>query len=157
MKQKILDILDTLKIEYKNYEHKAVFTCDEAHWIDLPGKRVKSLLLRNKKPTQFYMVVIEDSKQLDSKNLRQVLWENKLSFASEQRMVEKIWVKPWHVSPFANINDESRSVKVIFDIELKDELVWFHPGQNDNTVVLNNTWVEKYLQHLGVEFMYLEL
>ena len=157
MKQKILNILDTLKIEYKNYEHKAVFTCDEAHWIEIPWKRVKSLLLRNKNVTQFYMIVIEDCKQLDSKQLRTILWENKLSFASEERMVDKIWVRPWHVSPFANINDEERNIKVIFDEELKGELVWFHPWQNDNTVVLNNDWVEKYLEHLGVDFMYLEL
>jgi len=30
MRQKIFDILDNLKIEYTNYEHDAVFTCDEA-------------------------------------------------------------------------------------------------------------------------------
>jgi len=30
MKQKILDILDMLEIEYTAYEHEAVFTCDEA-------------------------------------------------------------------------------------------------------------------------------
>ena len=104
MKQKILAILDSLNIEYKNYEHKATFTCDEAKWVDIPWARVKSLLLRNKKATKFYMVVLEDNNQLDSNELRKTLWENKLSFASEERMVNTIWVKPWHVSPFALIN-----------------------------------------------------
>ena len=157
MKKQILDILDTLNIEYTNYEHEPVFTCDEAKWVDIPGKRVKTLLLRNKKPTQYYMVVIEDYKKLDSNNLRKTLWENKLSFASEERMVEKIWVRPGHVSPFANINDEDRNIIVLFDRALKWEVVWFHPGQNDNTVVLNNDGVEKFLEEIRVEYRYFEL
>ncbi len=157
MKQKILDILDELKAEYTNYEHDPVFTCDEAKGVDIPGKRVKSLLLRNKHASKYYMVVLEDYKQLDSNSLRHALWENKLSFASPDRMMKKIGLTPWNVSPFANINDEHRDILVIFDITLKWERVWFHPGQNDNTVVLNILWVEKYLEHLWVEFMYLEL
>lgn len=30
MRQKIFDILNQLEIPYTNYEHEAVFTCDEA-------------------------------------------------------------------------------------------------------------------------------
>jgi len=157
MKQKILTLLDYLKIEYKNYEHQPTFTCDEAKWVDIPWVRVKSLLLRNKKATKFYMVVLEDEKQLDSNSLRKLLWENKLSFASEERMVNKIGVKPWHVSPFANINDEDKDITVIFNSSLKNCEIWFHPGQNDNTTVLKNSWVEKFLEHLWVEYIYLDL
>ena len=53
MKTKILNTLDKLEIEYKNYEHKPLFTCDEARNIEIPWVRVKSLLLRNKKATQY--------------------------------------------------------------------------------------------------------
>ena len=157
MKEKILTKLDELEISYKNFEHAPVFSCDEAKSVDVPWKRVKSLLLRNKKATKYYMVVIEDCKSLDSNKLRHELGENKLSFASEERMINKIWVKPWHVSPFANINDEDHDILVIFDKYLKDELIWFHPGQNDNTTVLRNYWVERFLENLWVEYIYLEL
>ena len=61
------------------------------------------------------------------------------------------------MSPFANINDEEKNIKVIFDDALINTLVWFHPCQNDNTVVLNMDWMEKYLEKLGVECMYLGL
>lgn len=157
MKIKILEVLDSLNIEYKNYEHSPTFTCDDAKWINIPWKRVKSLLLRNKKATQYYMVVLEDSKKLNSNELRKILWENKLSFASEERMFNTIWVKPWHVSPFAIINNLEKDVKIIFDSTLKNTQLWFHPGQNDNTTVLNNSWVEKFLIYLWIEFSYLEL
>ena len=157
MKTKILKILDELKINYKNYEHCPVFSCDEAKGIDIPGRRVKSLLLRNKRATKYYMVVLEDDEKLDWKKLRAELWENKMTFASEERMVNKIWVKPWHVSPFALINDEEKDVEVIFNKTLENILIWFHPGQNDNTVVLNMSDVENFLEKLWNKFTYLEL
>lgn len=157
MKEKILSILDKLWIIYENYEHNPVFTCDQAKWVDVPWKRVKSLFLRNKKPDKFYMVILEDYKQLDLNNLKNILNESKLSFASQERMLEKIWVEPWHVSPFALINNLEKDINIIFDIELKSTLVWFHPWRNDNTTVLNITDVEKYLKYLEFDFKYLAL
>jgi Ala-tRNA(Pro) deacylase len=157
MKQKILDILDELKIQYTNYEHDAVFTCDEAKWVDIPGYRVKSLLLRNKKATNFYMIVLPDNKQLDTNIIRSIFDDSKMSFASPERMMEKIWLKPGSVSPFALINNTDRDIRVVFDSILKDELIWFHPIQNDNTVVLNMIDVEKFLSNLSVEYVYHEL
>lgn len=157
MRQKIFDILDTLQIKYTNYEHEAVFTCDEAKWVDVPGYRVKSLLLRNKKATQFYMIVIPDNKKLDTNIIRALFEESKLSFASEERMMEKIWLKPWSVSPFALINNTERDIKVVFDAILKDERIGFHPLQNDNTVVLNMIDVQHFLENIGNEYYYQEL
>ncbi len=157
MRQKIFDILDQLQIEYENYEHDAVFTCDEAKGVEVPGHRVKSLLLRNKKATQFYMVVIPDHKKLDTNIIRSLFDESKLSFASPERMMEKIWLKPGSVSPFALINDEERDIKVVFDQSLKDGLVWFHPLQNDNTIVLEMKSVEHFLENIGSQFHYHEL
>lgn len=157
MKQEIFKVLDLLKIEYKNYEHLPVFTCDEAKWVDVPWERVKSLLLRNKNKTRFYMLVLWDKKQLDSNKLRKIIKENKISFTTKELMNELIWVEPGHVSPFAMINNVDKNIKVLFDIELKDKLIGFHPGQNNNTTVLNITWVEKFLSNLGFEYEYIDL
>lgn len=157
MKQKIFDVLDSLEIEYTNYEHDAVFTCNEAKWVDIPWYRVKSLLLRNKKATNFYMIVLPDNKQLDTNIIRAIFNDTKMSFASPERMMEKIWLKPGSVSPFALINNDDRDIRVVFDAVLKNELIWFHPLQNDNTVVLNMESVEHFLENLGVEYVYHEL
>lgn len=157
MKQKIFDVLEKLQIEYTNYEHKAVFTCDEAKWVEVPGFRVKSLLLRNKKATQFYMIVIPDNKKLDTNIIRSMFAETKLSFASEERMMEKIWLKPWSVSPFALINNVDRDIKIIFDAKIKGESVGFHPLQNDNTIVLNMLDIQHFLEKIGSEYYYQEL
>ena len=157
MRQKIFDILDSLEIEYTNYEHDAVFTCDEAKGVEIPGKRVKSLLLRNKKATNFYMVVLGDNKRLDTNDIRAIFDDSKMSFASPERMMEKIWLKPGSVSPFALINNQEKDIRVVFDSELKSWLVWFHPLQNDNTIVINMNDIEKFLDNLWVEYTFSDL
>lgn len=157
MRQKIFDILDSLWVEYKNFEHNPVFTCEEALSVDLPWKKVKSLLLYNKKKTNYYMVVLEDYKKLDVKVLMDRFDERKLNFAREEYMLEKIWVLPGHVSPFALINNIDNDIKVIFDNNIKGSLIGFHPWRNDNTVILNLPDVEKFLQKVGNSFEYLDL
>lgn len=157
MKNKVFEILDSLKIDYTNYEHQAVFSCNDAKWVDIPGQRVKSLLIRNKKWTNFYMVVLEDDKKLETNKIREIFDDSKMSFFEEELMMEKIWLKPWSVSPFALINNKDRDIRVVFDKSLKWIQIWFHPLQNDNTVVLQMEDVEKFLEHLGFEYVYWEL
>lgn len=82
------------------------------------------------------MSIIDENKTLDMKILKDLFSESKLSFASEERMIEKTLEKPWYVSSFANINDKKRDIKVIFDDILKGTLIWFYLLQNDNITVL---------------------
>ena len=157
MRQKIFDILDTLQIPYTNYEHEIVHTCNDAKWVEIPGVRCKSLLIRNKKATTYYMVVLPDYKQLDTNIIRAFFDDTKMSFASEDRMLEKIWLRPGSVSPFALINNIENDITVVFDSELKGVEIWFHPLQNDNTIVLSMTDVEHFLWNIGNEFVFCEL
>lgn len=157
MREKVFQILDELKIDYVNYEHNPVFHCEDDLWVELPWKRVKSLVLYNKKKTKFFMVVLEDYKRLDSRKLTKYLGESKLSFANWEYLINKIWVPAGHVSPFALLNNAQKDIRIIFDKDIKSSLLGFHPMQNDNTVVLNLDEVEKYLEYLGFEFEYTEV
>lgn len=157
MKNKIFKILDWLNIDYKNYEYIPVFTCDDCRDIDVPWFRVKSLLIRNKNGSNFYMVMLEDKKRVDTNKIREIFNESKMSFVNEDLMMQKIWLKPWSVSPFALINNIEKDIKVIFDEDLKGNLVWFHPLQNDNTISLNMECIEKFLEDLGFEFYYVSM
>lgn len=157
MKHKIFEILDSLKVEYTNYEHVPVHSCNDAKWVDIPGQRVKSLLIRNKKTTNFYMIVLEDDKKLETNKVREIFNDSKMSFFEEDLMMEKIWLRPWSVSPFALINNKDKDIKVVFDKTLKWILIWFHPLQNDNTIVLNMDDIEKFLNHIWSEYVYGDL
>ena len=157
MPKRIFEKLDKIEAVYKNYEHNATFSCDDAKWVDIPWKRVKSLLIRNKKKTNFYMVVLWDDKKLDTNKIRAFFDDTKMSFSSEEDMFEKIWVKIWHVSPFALINNLDKDIIVAFDSELKWIDIGFHPLRNDNTTVLNMDFVEKFLNNEDVRFEYIDL
>jgi hypothetical protein len=61
------------------------------------------------------------------------------------------------VSPFALVKNTDRDIRVVFDSILKEELIGFHPLQNDNTVVLNMSAVEHFLENIGSEYVYHEL
>lgn len=80
-----------------------------------------------------------------------------MSFVDEETMLQKIGLKPGSVSPFALINNLERDIRVVFDGEIQGKLVGFHPLQNDNTVVLNMPDMQKFLENLGIEFVYHEL
>lgn len=157
MKQKIFQILDELNINYQNFEHIPVFSCDDCKWIEIPWKRVKSLLIANKKATNFYMVVLWEDKKLETNKIREIFNDSKMSFVCEEIMIQKIWLKPGSVSPFAIINNLQKDIKVVFDLELKDSVVWFHPWQNDNTTVINMKDMEKFLNYLWNEFFFNQL
>ena len=103
------------------------------------------------------MIVLEDEKKLDVKNLQKLLWEAKLSFASEEYILQEIWVKIWHISPFALINNEKKDLKIIFDLELKWVDLGFHPLRNDKTIVLNMNDMEKFLEKINFEYLYFGL
>lgn len=157
MPQRIFDLLDSLEIDYTNYKHVAAFSCQDAKGIDIPWKRVKSLLIRNKKKTQFYMIVLGDDKQLDTNLIRDYFSDTKMSFSSEEDMFEKIWVKIGHVSPFALYNNVDNDIKVVFDSDLKSVQIGFHPLNNENTTVLNMDDVEKFLENIGNSYSYVDL
>lgn len=156
MKEKIFDTLDTLNISYRVYNHIPVFSCNEAKGIDIPWQRVKSLLIRNKKATNFYMVVLPEDKKLNTNLIREAVSDTKLSFVNEECMLEKIGVAPGSVSPFALIHNTQRDVCVIFDKYLQGKQVGFHPWQNDATVVLDMLDVGHFLEHTGNTYTFLE-
>ena len=157
MKEKIFQLLDNLEIKYQNFEHEPTFTCDQAKWVDEPGVRVKNLLLKNKKKNNFYMVVLEDEKRLDSNIIRKYFWESKVSFVDEEVMKQKIWVTPWHVSPLSLMSNQENDVQVVFDKVLENKQIWIHPWRNDNTTVIWVPEVVKFIENIWNKYHFLEL
>lgn len=155
--QRIYDKLNELKINFKDFSHRPTFTCEEARDIEIPWERVKSLILNNKNKTNFFMIVLSDDKKLDVKILQNILKEKKLSFSKEEYILEKVWVKIGHISPFSLINNKTKDLEIIFDEILKWKEVWFHPLRNDKTIVLNMDDMEKFLTNLDFKYNYFSL
>jgi len=148
----IYKILDDLDIQYKKYEHPAVFTCEEAdkHCQHIEGGRIKNLFLRSKKARNYYLVVAPDSKKVDLKQLAKDLGEKGFSFASAEELKEHLGLDPGSVSPLGLINDESNGISVVIDNDLlSHKELGMHPNINTATLVINTNDFKKFLDSTG--------
>jgi Ala-tRNA(Pro) deacylase len=147
--QAVYDALDALGIAFARFTHPPVFTVEEAeqYWAEIPGAHCKNLFLRNAKGTRHYLVVLGHSKKADLRALSARLGDDKLSFASPDRLMRFLHLTPGAVSPFGLIHDSARDVIVVLDADLPaTERIGFHPNVNTATITLPTA---DFLRFLG--------
>jgi Ala-tRNA(Pro) deacylase len=157
---KVYEVLKELGVSYTRHEHPPVYTVEEAekYWTDITGAHCKNLFLRNKKGNRHYLLILEASKNADLKTLTKLLGEDRLSFASEERLNRYLDLEAGAVSPFGLINDHDKHVQVLMDEDLrKAEELNFHPNVNTATVGLSFTDFVKFLSLCGNRFRYLTI
>ncbi|HRC79913.1 MAG TPA: prolyl-tRNA synthetase associated domain-containing protein [Sedimentibacter sp.] len=157
--EKLYELLDSLGIKYVRYEHKPVYTVEEADNldIDIPGQHCKNLFLRNKKGNIHYLVLADSKKYIDLKALSKEIGSSGLSFASEERLNKYLGLKTGSVSPFGLINDVEKQVIVLIDKDLTDkDLVNFHPNVNTATIGLSYADLEKFIKWHGNKYIFID-
>ena len=136
----VLEALNALGVAYERYDHPPVFNTEdvEKYWHDIPATGVKNLFLRNKKGNRHYLVIAPVEKRVDLQRLVKVLGDDRLSFGSAERLMEKLGLTPGSVSPFGLLNDAHGDVQVILDSELRSaEKLIFHPNINTSSVTIS--------------------
>jgi Ala-tRNA(Pro) deacylase len=113
--------------------------------------------VRNKKGNAHYLVIVERSKSVDMKRLTAQLGEDRLSFASPERLASHLGLTAGAVSPFGIINDREHAVTVVLDggLRLADRIA-FHPNVNTATIALSFADLERFLASRGNRMRYLE-
>jgi len=155
----VLDTLNKLNINYKLKEHEAVFTVAEADefWTDIEGAHCKNLFLRDKKGRQHYLVIADKNTEVSLQQLNELLGGERLGFASEKRLHKYLQLIPGAVSPFGVINDTENHVILFIDQTLRQaEAVSFHPNVNTATLTFSFNDFEKFLQHSGNVYRYVD-
>lgn len=150
---KLFALLDEWGIQYQNYNHKPIFTVEEGHYLveKIPGAHSKNLFLKNKKG-QYYLVVMLGQDTLDLKTLRKQLGSNKLSFASPERLMEKLGLTPGSVTPFGLVHPNGKEITVLLDADMmKHDQLNFHPLQNDRTTTIGREDFLKFIEKTGHE------
>jgi len=99
--EKVYEVLKKLGIPYTKHEHPPVYTVEQAeqYWEDIEGTHCKNIFLRNKKGKRHYLVILLSSKKADLKALERQLGEDRLSFASPERLMRYLRLEPGAVSP----------------------------------------------------------
>jgi Ala-tRNA(Pro) deacylase len=156
--QNVYDALQALGIPYTRHEHPPVYTVEEAvkHWQGIAGAHCKNLFVRNKKGNRHYLIIAEHLKKVDLQALAKKLGDDRLSFASDERLARYLGVQAGEVSPFGLLQDAQKEVVVVVDADLKNEtLVNFHPNINTVTIGISFADFEKFLAWRGNRVVYL--
>lgn len=150
--REVYDALAALGISFARFTHPPVFTVEEAeeYWAGIPAAHCKNLFLRNAKGTRHYLVVLAHSKRADLRALSARLGDDKLSFASADRLLRFLHLTPGAVSPFGLIHDSARDVIVVLDSDLPGtERIGFHPNVNTATITLPTADFLRFLEARG--------
>ncbi len=151
--QIIRDALQALNITHEWYEHESMHRCEDTHeWhnaMQLPGVRAKNLFLRNKNGKRHFMLILPQEKAFDKDIFREMTGQ-KCGFASEDRMMKYLGVKPGSVSPFCLITDSEAHVEVLIDADLmQEEFLYFHPQRNTGSIQVTPAGLETFLNARG--------
>ena len=156
----VFKYLDNLVIPYQRFDHPPVFTVEEAekYWEEIDAVHCKNIFLRDAKGRQHYLVIAPIERQLDIRRLWENIGSSRLSFASEQRLLKYLGLKPGSVSPFGLINDPENHTIVYLDESLAyaDHLA-FHPNTNSITLAVSRPDIERFLDHVGNPWSYLNM
>ncbi len=150
--QKVLDVLGELDISYVLHEHPPVFTVEEAqqHAEGIEGMHCKNLFLRDQKGKKHFLVVAENVKPIQVKEVGRKLGVGNLSFGSPERLLKHLDVEPGAVSPFGLVNDPDHKVILVLDEALKEtDQISFHPNDNTKTITLSYDDFLKFLKWTG--------
>lgn len=150
--QKVYDTLARMGMEYEYYEHPEAPTIEIAsQFYRGEGTTLcKNLFFRNHKGNRHYLVIMDSRREMDIHSIEKILKQGKLSFASPERMMRYLGVRPGSVSLFGLVNDENREVTLFVDEQLtKVEKVSFHPNDNRASLVISSDDMMKFINNIG--------
>ena len=97
-----------------------------------------------------WLVTCHEDRDLELKSLGTLLAAGRLSFASQERLMQFLGITPGAVSPFSLINDRSKVVKFAIDRTLLDcPVIHLHPLVNTITTSVSPKGLERFLEYTG--------
>lgn len=162
MSEKRAEVLAALAgagISYELVDHPAVYTMEEMEALHLPHGEavVKNLFLRDPKGRRFFLVSLRGDKRADLRALGEQLGV-KLSFASEERLMEQLGLEKGSVTPFGVLNGGSGTVEVLFDEDIRAmPLIGVHPNENTATVFLAPAHLAGLIRDHGNPFEWVKI
>ena len=152
--KEVYDFLDSNKIEYEVVKHPAVSNTIEADkYVEgIEGVLSKSIFMSGKKNRKFYLFIMDDNKRLDIKKMNDIV-SDKLSFASEESLMNKLKLTPGSVSLFGLLNNIDHDVNVYIDEDIINErIMTFHPNINTETLFIKMDDMFKILDILEYKY-----
>jgi Ala-tRNA(Pro) deacylase len=158
--QQVYECLSRLGIDFDYYEHPEAPTIEIAAQFYRGEGTVlcKNLFFRNHKGNRHYLVIMDSRHNMNIHDIEHKLHQGKLTFASPERMMKYLGVKPGSVSLFGLVNDVNHDVTLFMDNELRHAAkVSFHPNDNTASLVISNADMMKFIENIGNAYEFLDL
>ena len=161
IEEKCYDFLEAQGVDFLRADHDALFTMEALAPVEraLECGVAKNLFLTNRQQTEFYLLLMPGQKPFKTKYLSAQLGCSRLSFGSEEQLLEYIGTTHGSASVLGLLNDREHRVHLIADQDLKAS-PWFacHPCRNTTTLRFSfSALTEKLLPALGYEIIWAEL
>ena len=160
-KQAIYDFIKNKNIWYEMTEHKAVFNMEELSEIEVPYPEydAKNLFICDDKKRNYYLITVRGNKRVDLKEFKEKNNTRRLSFASEEDLMNIMNLIPGAVTPLGLLND--KNLKVIFYLDkdfLNDkQIIGVHPNDNTATIWLKTSDLIDIIKEHGNQINIVEL
>ena len=138
-------------LTFTKYTHPAVFTCDDTadRYTEQGIPIQKSLVLRNKKKTQYWMFTVRGDRRTDLKAIGELVGD-RVSFAGETDLQELLQTYPGACSPYGLIFDTDKKVEFwIEDALMENEHLGFHPNDNTETWKMTSQDFKRFIEGTG--------
>ena len=160
----LLEKIVSLGISTNNYSHPPLRTVadskafrDELLTTEEGGAHIKNLYLRDKKKRNF-LAVIQEDKDVDLKALADGLGAHRLSFGSEDRLLENLGVRPGAVTPLAMMHGAGQGVVLGLDKDIiTAKQLYMHPLVNDRTIAMTGADLLVFLQAFSITPIMLDI
>ena len=155
------DLLDRLGVEYERIDHEPAMTMEDCKEVDqlLEAVICKNLFLCNRQKTDFYLLMIPDTKVFHTKDLSAQIGSARLSFAKPEYMEEFLDITPGSVSVMGLMNDKEHRVQLLIDEDVLDgEYIGCHPCINTSSIRFKvKDLIEKVIPAMGHDFVKVKL
>ncbi|MDR1675217.1 MAG: prolyl-tRNA synthetase associated domain-containing protein [Tannerella sp.] len=158
--EQLYQLLAELQIQFEYVEHPPAPTIEIAkqYWAGHDARHCKNLFFRNHRGNRHYLVILDCDCEMDIHGIEKQLHQGKLSFASEQRLMNYLGVTPGSVTPFGLINDREHHVQVFLDRHLRHaERLSFHPCINTASLILSNADFIKFMTRMQNRFEWMDV
>ena len=156
----VYETLERMGIPFDYYEHPEAPTIEiAAQFYRGEGTTLcKNLFFRNHKGNRHYLVIMDSRFPMDIHDMEHRLHQGKLSFASPERMMRYLGVRPGSVSLFTLVNDTNHEVTLFVDRNLLNaEKVSFHPNDNRASLVITKADMLKFIEQIGNPYEIVDL
>lgn len=159
--ERVYDLLDQLNIDYQRIDHEEANTMEVCLEIEktLKSTICKNLFLVNSNKSQYYLLMLKENKKFKTKMISKQINSSRLSFGSDEKMLEYLDITPGSVSLLGLMNDHDFKVQLLKDKDLlQDEYLGCHPCINTSSLRIKMKDVfEKIIPSLHHEPIFVEV